>query len=261
MGRGGMSRIRSVFRDSAILRDRTLRHYLRTPRLLIAAALQPILFLLVFQAVFKGEYEQLKSLPYIEFLLPGILVQAVIFGSIQTGLALAEDMKLGVMDRFRTAPISPHAVLDGRITADAVRNTFVFIVVSITGIVLGFRFHGSIGEVLLAYLLVVAIGIAFSWVQAYLALATRDVETMQVVGYIWIFPLTFLSSAFVPTKTMPDWLQKFAEHQPVTYVVDSVRALTKGGHVAHDTIGAVVWIAAILLVFVPLATRRFAQLA
>jgi ABC transporter DrrB family efflux protein len=256
-----MSRLRSLFRDSATLRNRTLRHYWRTPRLLVAAALQPILFLLVFQAVFKGEYEALKNLPYIEYLLPGILVQAVIFGSTQTGVALAEDMRLGVMDRFRTAPIASHAVLDGRITADAVRNTFVFVLVAASGIVLGFRFHGSVPETLLAFLLVVSIGVAFSWVQAYLALATRDVETMQVVGYIWVFPLTFLSSAFVPTKTMPDWLQKFAEHQPVTYVVDAVRALTKGGHVGHDTVGAAVWIAAIMLVFVPLAIRRFARLA
>jgi ABC transporter DrrB family efflux protein len=256
-----MSGIRSFFRDSATLRDRTLLHYWRTPKLLVAAALQPILFLLVFQAVFKGEYEQLKNLPYIEFLLPGILVQAVIFGSTQTGLALAEDMSLGVMDRFRTAPIASHAVLDGRITADAVRNTMVFVVVSATGVVLGFRFHGSILEVLLAYVMVVLIGVAFSWVQAYLALLTRDAETMQVVGYIWVFPLTFLSSAFVPVKTMPEWLQGFAEHQPVTYVTDTVRALTKGGHVPHDTIGALVWIGAIMLVFIPLATRRFARLA
>jgi ABC-2 type transport system permease protein len=253
--------LRSLFRDSATLRDRTLRHYVRTPRLLVAAALQPVLFLLVFEAVFKGQYEALRHAPYIEFLLPGILVQAVIFGSMQTGLALAEDMSLGVMDRFRTAPISSHAVLDGRITADVVRNTFVFIVVSLTGIVLGFRFHGNPAELLLAYVLVISIGVAFSWAQAYLAMATRDVETMQVVGYIWIFPLTFLSSAFVPPHTMPDWLQKFAVHQPVTYVVDAVRALTKGGYVAHDTIGAFVWIVGFLLVFVPLATRRFARLA
>ena len=141
------------------------------------------------------------------------------------------------------------------------RNTIVFVVVSGTGLLLGFGFHGSVLEVLLAYLLVVAIGVAFSWVQAYLALTTGDAETMQVVGYIWVFPLAFLSSAFVPTSTMPDWLRVFAENQPISYVVDAVRALTKGGYVADDTIGAFAWIAAMLIVFVPLAIRRFSRLA
>ena len=256
-----MSARRSVFGDSAVIRNRTLRHYWHTPKLLIAAAVQPVIFLLIFEAVFRGQYEQLHDGPYVEYLLPGILVQGVLFGSVQTGLALAEDINLGIMDRFRAAPISSHAVLDGRIGADAVRNTIVFLVVSATGFLLGFRFHGSVPEIFLAYILVVAIGIAFSWVQAYLALTTGDAETMQVVGYIWVFPLAFLSSAFVPTSTMPDWLQVFAENQPISYVVDAVRALTKGGYVAHDTIGAFIWIGAILLVFVPLAIRRFSRLA
>jgi len=246
--------------DSATIRGRTLQHYRRTPKLLIAAAIQPVLFLLIFEAVFRGQYEQLHDTPYIEYLLPGILVQGVLFGSIQTGLALAEDINLGIMDRFRAAPIAAHAVLDGRITADLVRNTIVFVAVSATGVLLGFRFHGSLPEVLLAYLLVILIGAAFSWVQAYLALVTGDAETMQVVGYIWVFPLAFLSSAFVPTSTMPEWLQVFAENQPISYVVDAVRALTKGGYVADDTLGALLWIAAILIVFIPLAARRFRRL-
>jgi ABC-2 type transport system permease protein/oleandomycin transport system permease protein len=256
-----MSKLRSAFGDSATIRNRTLRHYRRTPKLLVAAAVQPVIFLLIFEAVFRGQYEALHDTDYIEYLLPGILVQGVLFGSIQTGLALAEDINLGIMDRFRAAPIAPHAVLDGRIGADAVRNTIVFVVVSVTGVLLGFEFHGTLFEVFLAIVLVVLIGVAFSWVQAYLALVTGDAETMQVVGYIWVFPLAFLSSAFVPTSTMPEWLQVFAENQPISFVVDAVRALTKGGYVAHDTIGAFVWIAAILLVFVPLATRRFARLS
>lgn len=251
---------RAFFGDSATIRNRTLQHYRRTPKLLVAAAVQPVIFLLIFEAVFRGQYEQIHDAPYVEFLLPGILVQGVLFGSIQTGLALADDINLGIMDRFRAAPISSHAVLDGRITADLVRNTIVFIVVSVTGVLLGFRFHGTVPEVFLAYILVILIGAAFSWVQAYLALVTGDVETMQVVGYIWVFPLAFLSSAFVPTGTMPEWLQVFAENQPISYVVDAVRALTKGGYVAHDTIGAFLWIAAILAVFIPLATRRFRRL-
>ncbi len=137
----------------------------------------------------------------------------------------------------------------------------VFVLVAATGVLLGFRFHGTVPDVLLAYLLVVAVGVAFSWVQAWLALVTRDPETMQVVGYIWVFPLSFLSSAFVPPGTMPHWLQGFADNQPVTKVVNAVRGLTRGGHVSHDTLWALVWIAAILIVFVPLATRRFARLA
>jgi len=256
-----MSSWRAVFGDSATIRSRTLQHYRRTPKLLIAAAVQPVIFLLIFEAVFRGQFEALHDTPYIEYLLPGILVQGVLFGSIQTGLALAEDINLGIMDRFRAAPIAGHAVLDGRITADLVRNTIVFVVVSVTGVLLGFRFHGTVPEVFLAYLLVIAIGAAFSWVQAYLALVTRDAETMQVVGYIWVFPLAFLSSAFVPTSTMPEWLQVFAENQPISFVVDAVRALTKGGYVAHDTLGALLWIAAMLIVFVPLATRRFSRLS
>ncbi len=255
-----MNRLRSIIRDTATVRNRTLRHYWRTPKLLVAATVQPILFLLIFEAVFRGQFEQLHRSDYIEYLLPGILVQGVLFGSTQTGLALAEDMNQGIMDRLRSAPISSQAVLSGRISADIVRNTIVFVAVSVTGVLMGFRFHGSVPEVFLAFILVVAIGVAFSWVQAYLALVTGDPETMQVVGYIWVFPLAFLSSTFVPTGTMPQWLETFAEHQPISYVVDSVRALTKGGHVSPDTLDAFIWIAVILLIFVPLAIRRFSRL-
>ena len=163
------------------------------------------------------------------------------------------------MDRFRAAPIAGHAVLDGRITADLVRNTIVFVVVAVTGVLLGFRFHGNVAEVS-AYLLVVGIGAAFSWVQAYLALVTGDAETMQVVGYIWVFPLAFLSSAFVPTSTMPEWLQ--ASPRISRSRSWSTRSgHNQGGYVAPDTIGPIALIAVILAVRIPLATRRFNRLS
>ncbi len=247
--------------DSATLRNRTLRHYMRTPRLLIVAAVQPILFMLVFDAVFEGLFISTRRGPYIQFLVPGILIQAVVFASIQTGVALAEDLSLGVMDRFRSAPIAAHAVLNGRITADIVRNTVTFVLLVVTGYALGFRFHGTVFDVFAIYAVVIAFGMAFSWVQAYLALVAGDVETMQIVGYIWVFPLIFLSSAFVPERTLPGWLQVFARHQPITHAVNTVRALADGRYPAGDLLWTIAWIAALLVIFAPLATRRFARLA
>jgi ABC transporter DrrB family efflux protein len=251
----------AAFSDSATLRNRTLRHYLRTPRLLVVAAVQPILFMIVFDAVFRGLFARTHTGSYIEFLVPGILIQAVVFASTQTGVALAEDLSLGVMDRFRSAPIAPHAVLNGRITADVVRNTVTFVLLVATGYVLGFRFGGDVLDVLLIYVVVIAFGMAFSWVQAYLALLTGDVETMQIVGYIWVFPLIFISSAFVPAGLLPGWLHGFARHQPITYAVNTVRDLSHGIAPGHNLLWTVVWIAAFLLVFIPLATRRFGRLA
>jgi ABC-2 type transport system permease protein/oleandomycin transport system permease protein len=250
-----------AFGDSATLRNRTLRHYLRTPRLLVVAAVQPILFMVIFDAVFRGLFERTHAGSYIEFLVPGILIQSVVFASTQTGVALAEDLSLGVMDRFRSAPIGSHAVLNGRITADVVRNTVTFLLLVATGYVLGFRFGGTIFDVLGIYVLVIAFGMAFSWVQAFLALVTRDVETMQIVGYIWVFPLIFISSAFVPAKTLPAWLHGFARHQPITYAVNTVRSLAHGRAPGDDLLWTIVWIVGFLLVFIPLATHRFSRLA
>ena len=187
--------------------------------------------------------------------MPGIFVQTVVFGSTQTGVGLAEDLSKGMIDRFRSLPMARSAVLIGRVLADSSRNTFVALLMTGVGFVIGFRFHNGLGNFVLALVLIVAFGAAFSMISAFIGLSVRDVETAQVAGFIWIFPLTFASSVFVPVQSMPDWLQVFAKHSPITYTVDAARALCLGGEV--HLIPPLLWILGIWPVFLPLAVRRY----
>ncbi len=251
-----MSTLAIGFRDSWIVTRRNLMRYMRLPQLVVISSIQPIMFLTLFNFVFGGAIGASLTVPggeYINYLLPGILVQTILFGALQTGIGLSRDMNAGIIDRFRSLPMSRSAVLNGRTIADMIRNTFVAMIMLTVGFVLGFRFQDGILNGVLMILVVLAFGYAFSWVAAFIGLAVKDEETAQLAGFLFIFPLTFASAAFVPTETMPDWLQTFADNQPVTQAVNSARHFALGTPADGATLSLMLWIAAILAVFVPLS--------
>jgi ABC transporter DrrB family efflux protein len=247
--------------DAAAVTRRNLYRYVRVPTLLLFSTIQPVMFVLLFTFVFGGAIQVPGVDNYIDFLMAGILAQTVIFGSTQTGVALAEDMSRGMVDRFRSLPMARSAVLAGRTTSDTVRNLFVVCLMLVVGTLVGFRFHAGVVPALGAVGLALAFGLAFSWISALIGLSVRDVESAQAAGFVWVFPLVFASSAFVPVDTMPGWLQTFADINPVTVTVNALRALTLGGPTARPVLEALAWIVGILLVFVPLAVNRYRRAA
>ena len=253
-----------VVSDALVMTKRNLLRYLRLPNLLVFSTIQPVMFVLLFSYVFGGAIEGALKLqgwpyPYIDFLMAGIFVQAVIFGSMQTGVGLADDLSRGLVDRFRSLPMARSAVLAGRTTSDTVRNVFVVLLMTAVGYAIGFRFHGGFFPALAGLGLAVLFGLAFSWISAFIGMSVRDPESAQAAGFIWVFPLIFASSAFVPIQTMPSWLQALARNNPITHTVNAIRALTQGFPVWHDLWISLAWIIAILLVFVPLSVNRYRQ--
>ena len=248
-----------IVSDIWAITKRNLYRYLRLPQLLFFSTVQPVMFLLLFNFVFGGAI-RVPGIPegeYINYLLPAILAQVVMFGGMQTGVGLAVDMTSGIIDRFRSLPMSRVAVLAGRTLSDLIRNIVVASIMIGLGYALGFRFGkgfffaaGMIGLVLL-------FGYAFSWIMAFIGMGVKDSETAQVAGFPVIFPLLFASSAFVPVATMPGWLQAFANNQPVTHLIESARYLTVGIGSADSIWKAVLWAVAILIVFVPLSVMRY----
>jgi ABC transporter DrrB family efflux protein len=250
-----------TFADAAAVTRRNLYRYVRVPTLLLFSTIQPIMFVLLFTYVFGGAIQVAGVDNYIDFLMAGILVQTVIFGSTQTGVGLAEDMSRGMVDRFRSLPMARSAVLAGRTLSDTVRNLFVVCLMLVVGTLVGFRFHAGVVPAVGAVGLALAFGLAFSWISALIGLSVRDVESAQAAGFVWVFPLVFASSAFVPVATMPGWLQAFADINPVTITVNALRALTLGGPTLRPVLEALAWIAGLLLVFVPLAVNRYRRAA
>lgn len=243
--------------DALVMTKRNLLKYRRIPTLLLFSTIQPVMFVLLFVFVFGGAVQFGGATNYATFLLPGIFIQTAMFGSTQTGIGLAEDINKGLIERFRSLPMSRSAVLIGRTLSDASRNAFVVILMTIVGYLVGFRFQGGVLRAIATLVLAVLFGFAFSWISATIGLSVRDVETAQAAGFIWVFPLTFASSAFVPTSTMPGWLQTFADINPVTYGVNTLRALTFGEPATPDLWYTLAWIIGILAIFVPLAVRQY----
>ena len=246
-----------LFSDTLVMLVRNLRKYLRVPQLIVFSTIQPVMFLLLFTFVFGGAIKVPGGEHYLNFLLPGILVQTSLFGSMQTGVGLADDLTRGMMDRFRSLPMAHLAVLAGRTLADLCRNVFVIFLMTSIGLLVGFRFATDTLHAFAALALILFFSFAFSWISAAIGLAVKHTETAQVAGFIWIFPLVFASSIFVPPSSMPAWLRAFAEHSPVTLTVNAVRALTRGGATFPVTWQALAWIVGILMVFVPLAVNRY----
>jgi ABC-2 type transport system permease protein len=245
-----------VVSDAAVMARRNLLHYVRVPSLVVFSVVSPVMFVLLFAYVFGGAIE-VPGVRYVDYLMGGILVQTVAFGSTETGVGLADDLSQGMVDRFRTLPMARSAVLAGRTLADTVRHAFMVLVMTGVGLLIGFRAHGGIVRAILALLLALLFGLALSWVSAAIGLAVHDVEAAQMAGVMWTFPVTFTSSAFVPVDSMPGWLQAWADINPVTVTVDAVRNLLLDRPAATDVVQALLWAAVILAVFVPLALRRY----
>jgi ABC transporter DrrB family efflux protein len=246
----------AIFTDAFVIARRNVLFIVRTPQLLAFSTIQPVMFVLLFRYVFGGAIS-VPTTSYVTYLLPGVFVQTVIFGSTTAAIALATDLKAGIIDRFRSLPMARSAVLAGRTAADAVRNVFVIALMVAVGYAVGFRFQGGVLPAFGAMGIALLFGYAFSWLFALVGILVRDPETAQVAGFIPLFPFVFASSIFVSTRSMPWWLRGFAEHQPVTKVANAVRGLSLGTATTSDVVVALLWIAAMLLLFAPLATWRY----
>jgi ABC-2 type transport system permease protein len=243
--------------DGLVVTKRQLLQIPRVPELLVFSTIQPVMFVLLFAFVFGSAI----PLPgYKEFLMAGIFTQTVAFGTAATAVGLAEDLQRGLIDRFRSLPMARSAVLVGRVNADLVRNVFVVVIMSLCGLLVGWRIHDGIWDATLAFALLLLFGYALSWVGAVIGLSVRNAETANTAGIIWLFPVTFISNLFVPTGGMPSWLRWVADHNPVSYVASACRDLF-GNPNPYALEGAVwkslAWIAVILLVSVPLAVRKY----
>jgi ABC transporter DrrB family efflux protein len=243
--------------DTLVLARRSLLRIPRQPDLLVGFTIQPIMFVLLFVYVFGGAIATPGFSSYTDFLIPGIIVQSVAFGGFVTALGLAEDLKKGLIDRFRSLPMWRPAVLTGRILADVGTNIIQLAVMLGVGFAVGFRFSSSALEVVAGIALLLLIGYAFSWVFAFIGLIASSPEASNAYGFTILFPITFVSSAFVPTETMPSWLQPVAEHNPFSTMVAAVRALFLGTPAGDDVWLAAVWCICIVAVFGPLSAWRY----
>jgi ABC transporter DrrB family efflux protein len=252
--------IRWAVHDSLNEAGRHMRAAPRNLDVLIFATIQPIMFVLLFRYVFGGSI-QIPGYTYNQYLLPGIFAQTVVFGTVFTSVGIAEDMQKGFIDRLRSLPISQSAVLIGRTLSDLVRNVVCFLVMLAVAFAIGFRFEGGLLRGLLATLLLLAFGYSFSWLQVYVGLLVKSVEAANSAGFVWMFPLTFVSSAFVSTDSMTPWLKRIADGNPFTVATNAARALYNGHNPGNTVWQSLAWAAGITLVFALLSIRRFATAA
>ena len=253
-------RMRRLVTDTLIIAERNLMRLPRAPELLIGFTIQPIMFVLLFRYVFGGAIST-PGYSYVDFLIPGIIVQNTAFGGFATALGLNEDVRKGLIDRFRSLPMSRAAVLGGRTLSDVATNALSITILLITGVIIGFTFHTSFLEAVAGIGLLLLFGYAFSWFLAFIGLLVSSPESVNSVGFISVFPLTFISSAFVPVASMPDGLRQFAEVNPFTIIVDAMRHLWLGAPAGNSVWGAVVWSFVIVAVFAPLAVARYRRAA
>lgn len=238
---------------------RNLRRIQRTPELVLYAFIQPAVFILLFAYVFGGAINVGGS-GYRQFLMPGIFVMMVLFSSVAaTTVTLSEDMQRGIVDRFRSMPMTRSSVLVGRTLSEVLRNVIALAVMVIMGLLIGFRFDGGIGAAIGAFALLLAFGYAFSWVGVLLGLTAPSAEAAQSAGTFWLFPFAFVSSAFVPTGSMPGWLRVYADHSPVTVTVNALRDAFERGEFGSAAGRSLIWSIGILVVFAPLATMLYAR--
>jgi ABC transporter DrrB family efflux protein len=266
-GRVAASLPRTI-RDIIVITKRNLLRNLRLPQLIVLSTIQPIMFLLLFTYVFGGAIggtlPEAAAGEYVNWLIPGLLVQTAAFGAGQTAFGLTEDLAKGVIDRFRSLPMARSAVLAGRTFSDVIRNGFVISLMMAVGILIGFRYQTSLAGLVGGMLLAMLFSFAFSWIMATIGLIVKNPEAVQAATFIPVFPLVFASSVFVPTQTMPGWLRAFADNQPVTVTVDALRglilgegALLPGSTVPGQVLLSLFYSGVILAVFVPLSVRLY----
>lgn len=257
----------TLIQDTAVITQRQLRLLTRVPEVLIFSTIQPVMFVLLFRYVFGGSINTGQPGGYVQLLMPGIFVQTVAFTLAGTAAGLAEDMKKGLIDRFRSLPISQSALVFGRTLGDALLNVVVLVFMGITGFLVGWRPTTGFVKVALGFIFLLLFGYALSWVGILVGLSATDARTVSNVSFLVTFPLTFLSNAFAPTTGMPRWLQYFAEWNPVSTMVAACRELfglkNEFGATANSfpsqqpLITSIIYICLILLIFVPLATKKY----
>ncbi len=248
---------RRVVTDTLVLAERTLVRLTRAPDLLLAFTVQPVMFVLLFRYVFGGAIETPGFSDYKDFLLPGIIAQSMTFGGFVTAIGLTDDLRKGLIDRFRSLPMARSAVLAGRTAADVVTNAFQLALMLVVGVLIGFDFDAGAGMVVGGILLLLLFGYAFSWVFAFIGLRSASPESAQALGFTAIFPLTFASSAFAPPDSMPDWLEAFAENNPFSTIVDALRHLWLGAPAGNDVWAAVAWSVGLVLFFSVLSVNGY----
>lgn len=265
--------VRAWVHDTLVMTERNLRRLKRIPQIVVFVFIQPIMFVLLFRYVFGGSI-QVPGLDYVQYLMPGIIVQSVTFSTIGTAIGIAEDLKAGIIDRFRSLRMAHSAVLAGRVVADTLVSIATLLVMLGVGYLVGFRITTSLGEALLAFIVIVGFTLSFAWIAATIGLALREPEAVQGAGFVWLFPVAFASSVFVVPATLPSWLVGFATQNPLSRVSDAVRSLTIGGYPCGSSIETIefctgattnvvwslVWTAGILLVFLPIVGRLWARL-
>jgi ABC transporter DrrB family efflux protein len=249
---------RAFVSDTLLLTRRHLLHSIRTPQLVILAAIMPIMFVLLFRFVFGGSIQVPGYAHYVDYLIPGIVVQTSLFGGSSSAVGIADDLAKGVTDRLRSLPTHRSAILASRTLADLVRLSYTVAIIVAVGLLVGFRFHNGWVPIAEGFAIALFFGYACAWCFTLLGLAVRNVEGAQLSAFVLSFPLVFAASTFTATDTMPGWLRAFADAQPVTAVADALRALTQGvGPAGPPAWHAVAWSAGIILVCCVLAVRRF----
>jgi ABC transporter DrrB family efflux protein len=252
--------MRRLLPDTLVLAERNLVRLPRSPDLLIGFTIQPVMFVLLFVYVFGGAIST-PGFDYVDFLIPGIIVQNTAFGGFVTALGLAEDMTKGLIDRFRSLPTARASVLAGRTLADVVTNTISIVVLVTTGLIIGFSFDAGIPQILAGAGLLLLLGFTFSWIFALIGLTVSSPEAANGIGFTLIFPITFISSAFVPVDSMPAGVREFAELNPITVIVDAMRSLWLGVPAGNSVWGAVVWCFVLIAIFAPLAVAKYRRAA
>ena len=267
-------RIRYAFADGMVVMRRNVLQISRIPTVLILELVQPIMFVLLFRFVFAGNIITPPGMTYVMYLMPGIFVQNAIFGSTTTAIGLAEDMKKGLVDRFRSLPMARSAVLVGRTSSDLAKNFILLMLVIPVGYLVGFRFTNGLVGAIGMILLVLTVGFAFSWISATVGLAIKEVEGVQAAMFTGIFPIVFISSALVPVQGMVSWIQPIAKHNPVTIWANCARVLALGDVALPVDPGtkipttsleglivlSMIWIVGLLIVFVPVSIRMYRKL-
>ncbi|MEE8599728.1 ABC transporter permease [Euzebya tangerina] len=259
--------------DAWVIMGRNLRFYARQPQIAVFVIIQPVMFVLLFRYVFGGSIPT-PGVDYVQYLMPGIIVQSIAFSVVGTGVGIAQDLKAGMMDRFRSLPMARSAVLGGRVLADTAVSLVTLVVMLAVAYLVGFRITTSAVQAVAALLLLLAFTMSFAWVAAWIGLTLREPEAVQSAGFVWLFPVAFASSIFVLPATMPSWLQAFATHNPLSRLANAARSLTIGGYpcgptleqttlctgVAEDALWSLAWAGALVSIFLPLSARGWQRL-